>query len=97
MIKLCKCGCGKEVKNKFVPGHNLAYYWKNREHYLKRKTFEEAWGVEKAKKMKKNLSEKQMGKVSHRKGISQIEEYGEERAKQMSIENSKRVKQLHKD
>ena len=22
-MKLCECGCGKEVKNRFVSGHNL--------------------------------------------------------------------------
>jgi len=48
-MKLCECGCGQEVKNRFVSGHNTQGSKQSKETILKRKqTMIEKYGTENA-------------------------------------------------
>ncbi len=59
----CKCGCGKEVNNGkfFIRGHHVRI-----KHPTKNKTYEESYGIKKAKKIKKQLSELRTGRKNSR-------------------------------
>lgn len=59
---------------------------KHRFNHLKGKTYEEVYGEEKAKELKKLRSEKNPGKL--RKGKTNIEYYGEEKAKEIFNKHS---------
>jgi len=58
----------------------------------KGKTYAERFGEEKANLMRHNLSVSHKGKVSHRKGISNIDEYGLERALSLKRQRSLKIK-----
>jgi len=72
--KLCLCGCGKQVhgNSKFISRHNLKL--------TKNKTWEELYGKEKAKQMKKNLAEQtriKFSKPKSEKHKQKISEYNQ--------------------
>ena len=49
--KLCECGCGKECNNRFILGHN----GRGKQHFMKNKSYDEIYGVEKAIEMRKKV------------------------------------------
>jgi hypothetical protein len=72
-MPLCKCGCGQFCIYDFVRGHN--------NNLRKGKSHEEIFGKECAKLMDQSNSEKHKGKF---KGMTNIQKFGEEKAKEIS-------------
>ena len=88
-MNFCECGCGQTTKtitrtdnkqnrvkgeyNKFINGHNRGII-------LKDKTFEEIYGIKKAKEIKSKISIKRVGKPGTNKGkkMPQLAKFGKD-------------------
>lgn len=99
----CKCGCGQKVKspkNKYIWGHNAKdrivseETKKKQSNRMKGKTYEELYGVEKAKKVKEKIGKKskEQDRFKWLRGRTWEEIYGEDKCNELKQNLSEKKK-----
>lgn len=91
-IPLCECGCGKEVKNRFIFGHNRKYTVHSEE--VRKKISESNKGRKLSKEHKKKLSKSHKGKILSEETKKKMSE--SHKGKSFSEEHRKKISELHK-